>query len=90
MALEENKYQKDSRKKLEYELEKIQKRAQGQILDYVEVALGDPEKFKPTRAKINRSINEFTRAIKKELERSYTIEYQAISEDIIVVANKSR
>jgi hypothetical protein len=92
MALEENERQKKSRDKFVKKIHEIQKKAYGQILDHVEsvvVALSaNPEAFKPLRAKILRASNDAIRQLEKELERSYILEYDAISEDVIVVKSK--
>jgi|WetSurMetagenome_2_1015567.scaffolds.fasta_scaffold296856_2 hypothetical protein len=88
MALEENERQKKSRDKFVIKIKEIQKKAYSQILDQVEsvvVALaGNPEAFKPLRAKILRASNDAIRQLEKELERSYILEYESITEDVIV------
>jgi hypothetical protein len=92
MAQEENERQKKSREKFINKLREIQKKAYGQILDQVEsvvVALsGNPESFLPLRGKILRASNDAIRQLEKELERSYILEYESLSEDVIVIQNK--
>ena len=85
MATEETVSQKKSREKLVNKIHDIQKQAYGAILDYVEVALGNPDKFKPLRSKILRASNDAIRKLERELERSYAVEYVSTNEDVIVV-----
>ena len=92
MAQEENERQRKSREKYISQMKEIQKKAYGQILDQVEsvvVALsGNPESFLPLRGKILRASNDAIRQQEKLLERSYILEYESLSEDIIVVQSK--
>ena len=92
MAQEENERQRKSREKYISQMKEIQKKAYGQILGQVEsvvVALsGNPESFLPLRGKILRASNDAIRQQEKLLERSYILEYESLSEDIIVVQSK--
>ena len=56
-----------------------------QILDISEVAIGDPQRYKPFRAKVLRSGNDAIREVKKLLDRNYNVEYVPSREDIIEV-----
>jgi hypothetical protein len=87
MAEEESKYQRDSRYKLEDFIDKTQKKIQGRILAAAEVRLSDEglQQNKPLKSQINGAVNDFTRAIKHELERFYVVEFQSDAEDLIVV-----
>jgi hypothetical protein len=89
MALEETQVQTRSRLKFEKKVKEIHDRASGQILDLVDVSLGDEGKFKAIRSKILRVINDAGRNFQKELERHYAMEYVSTTEDIIVVSGNS-
>ena len=87
MSIEETTNQKKSREKFTNKIKEIQKKAYGAILTAVEIRIGDlnsPEN-KPLRSQILRASNDAIRQLEKELERSYTIEYEATTEDVIVV-----
>lgn len=90
MASEETTYQENSRKKLERAIEAAQKKALGEVLDFVEVALGvgNSEKFQSIRSKILRSLNNAVRSIHRELELHYAVDYEFKTEDIIQVNPK--
>lgn len=90
MALEETVSQKKSREKLVNKIQEIQKTAYAAILDYVEVAIGNREKFKPVRSKILRASNDAIRKLSRELEKSYAIEYISTNEDLIVVTTNKK
>ena len=92
MAHEESDRQKRSRDKFVRKMQEIQKKAYSHILDQVEsvvIALaGNPEAFKPLRSKILRASNNAIRQLEKELEKSYVIEYETSTEDVITVKHR--
>jgi hypothetical protein len=84
MASEETQVQTRSRAKFLKKIKEVHDRASGQILDLVDVSLGDEGKFKAIRSKILRVINDAGRNFDKELERHYLMEYVSTSDDVIV------
>ena len=87
MALEETQVQSRSRAKFVKKVKEVHDRASGQILDLVDVSLGDEGKFKAIRSKILRVINDAGRNFDKELERYYVMEYVSTVDDVIVVGS---
>lgn len=85
MAQDETPVQTKSREKFQRTVKEIHDRVSGQILDLVDVSLGDEGKFRAIRSKILRVINDAGRLFQKELERHYLMEYVSTSEDIIKV-----
>jgi hypothetical protein len=84
MASEETQVQTRSRAKFEKTVKEIHDRASGQILDLVDVSLGDEGKFKAIRSKILRVVNDAGRKFQKELEQHYRMEYVSTVDDVIV------
>ena len=89
MAQDETQVQTRSRQKFEKKIKELHDRASGQILDLIDVSLGDEGKFRAIRSKILRVINDSGRAFQKELERNYIMEYVSTVDDIIIVGNGS-
>jgi hypothetical protein len=85
MAQDETPVQIKSREKFQKTVKEIHDKVAGQVLDLVDVSLGDEGKFKAIRSKILRLINDAGRLFQKELERHYVMEYVSTSEDVIVV-----
>lgn len=85
MAQDETAIQTKGREKFQKKIKEVHDRASGQILDLVDVSLGDEGKFRAIRSKILRVINDSGRLLQKELERSYTMEYVSTVDDVIVV-----
>ena len=59
------------------------------ILDISEVAIGDPQRYKPFRAKVLRSGNDTIRELKKILDMNYKVLHVPTQEDIIEVQRQS-
>ena len=87
MAQDETQIQTRSRDKFQKKVKEVHDRVSGQILDLVDVSLGDDGKFRSIRSKILRVINDAGRAFQKELAEHYVMEYVSTVEDIIVVGN---
>jgi hypothetical protein len=85
MAQEETAVQTKSREKFEKKIKEVLDRASGQILDLVDVSLGDEGKFRAIRSKILRVVNDSGRLFQKELEKHYIMEYVSTSYDVIEV-----
>ncbi len=60
-----------------------------QILDISEVAIGDPQRYKPFRAKVLRAGNDAIREAKKVLDMNYQVLFVPTNEDIIEVQRQS-
>lgn len=90
MAKEETQVQTRSREKFEKKIKEVHDRASGQILDLVDVSLGDEGKFRAIRSKILRVINDAGRAFQKELEKHYNMEYVSTVDDVIVVGGAQK
>lgn len=84
MAQEETSVQKKSREKFSNKMDLTMKNTQGVILDVVEAAIGNKEKFLIVRSKVLRACNDNVRTLKRDLERYYSMEFVADTEDIIV------
>lgn len=74
-----------SKDRLKRDAEKEITKLFDQILDISEVAIGDPQRYKPFRAKVLRAGNDAIREVKKLLDRNYTVEFIPSREDIIEV-----
>ncbi len=59
------------------------------ILNIVEVALGDPARYKIVRSKILRSANDAVRDVKKTIDMNYQVLFVPTNEDIIEVQRPS-
>ena len=57
------------------------------ILDYAEVAVDSPERWKALRSRILKLGNDAKREILKELDSKYAVECQ-IAQDVIVVTKR--
>jgi hypothetical protein len=57
------------------------------ILDYAEVAVDSPERWKALRSRILKLGNDTKREILKELDSKYTVQCE-ISEDVVVVTER--
>jgi len=73
--------------KLKRDVEKSIISAIDDILNISEVAIGDPQRFKPFRAKVLRSGNDAVREIKRLLDTNYKVVYVPTTEDVIQVHN---
>ena len=85
MAQDDTQVQVRSREKFQKKIKEVLDRASGQILDLVDVSLGDEGKFRAIRSKILRVINDSGRLFQKELEKNYVMEYVSTVDDVIVV-----
>lgn len=74
-----------SKDRLKRDIEKEITNLFDQILDISEVAIGDPHRYKPFRAKVLRAGNDAIRETKKLLDRNYAVEFVPSREDIIEV-----
>jgi hypothetical protein len=74
-----------SKDRLKRDVEKEITQLFDQILDISEVAIGDPQRYKPFRAKVLRSGNDAIREVKKLLDRNYTVEFIPSREDFVEV-----
>ncbi len=74
-----------SKDKLKRDVEKEITRFFDHILDISEVAIGDPQRYKPFRSKVLRAGNDAIREAKKLLDRNYKVLYVPTSEDIIEI-----
>ncbi len=83
--IRENKALERSKDKLKRDIEKEITSFFDQILDISEVAIGDPLRYKPFRAKVLRSGNDAIREIKKILDRDYKVQFMPSKEDIFEI-----
>lgn len=90
MAKEETAAQTRSREKFTKRVKEVHNKASGQILDLVDVSLGDEGKFKAIRSKILRVINDVGRLFEKELETHYTMDYVSTVDDVIVFTDHKK
>lgn len=74
-----------SKDKLKRDVEKEITKFFDHILDISEVAIGDPQRYKPFRSKVLRAGNDAIREAKKILDKNYKILYVPTSEDIIEI-----
>lgn len=85
----EDKALERSKDKLKRDAEKIVIALFHSILDISEVAIGDPQRYKPFRSKVLRAGNDAIRDMKKMLDRDYKVLYVPTTEDIVEVQNPS-
>lgn len=85
----EDKALERSKEKLKRETEKIITSFFDQVLDVSEVAIGDPQRYKPFRSKVLRAGNDAIRDVKKILDRDYKVLYVPTAEDVIEVQQPS-
>jgi hypothetical protein len=85
----EDKALERSKEKLKRDTEKIVTSLFHSILDISEVAIGDPQRYKPFRSKVLRAGNDAIRDMKKVLDRDYKVLYVPTTEDIVEVQNPS-
>jgi hypothetical protein len=78
-----------SKDKLKRDVEKIITSLFDHVLDISEVAIGDPLRYKPFRAKVLRAGNDAIREMKKVLDRDYRVLYVPTNEDVIEVQSPS-
>jgi hypothetical protein len=83
-------------KALERSKEKLKRDVENQItkffdhiLDISEVAIGDPQRYKPFRSKVLRAGNDAIRETKKVLDRNYKVLYVPTAEDVVEVQRPS-
>ncbi len=74
-----------SKDKLKRDVEKEITRFFDHILDISEVAIGDPQRYKPFRSKVLRAGNDAIREAKKLLDKDYKVLYVPSTEDIIEI-----
>ena len=53
------------------------------MLDFSEVAVGDPTRYKVLRSKILRLANDTIRALNTEISENYEVQFQGIGQDIV-------
>jgi hypothetical protein len=78
-----------SRAKLKREVEVNVLRGAEEILNIVEVALGDPARYRIVRSKVLRSANDAVRDIKKTIDINYQVLFVPTNEDVIKVQQPS-
>lgn len=78
-----------SKDKLKRDMEKEITKFFDHILDISEVAIGDPQRYKPFRSKVLRAGNDAIREAKKILDMNYKVLYVPTAEDIIEVQRPS-
>jgi len=74
-----------SKDKLKRESEKIITEFFDHVLDVSEVAIGDPQRYKPFRSKVLRAGNDAIRDLKKLLDKDYKVLFVPTSEDVVEV-----
>jgi len=74
-----------SRDKLKKEVEVNVLGSADEILNIVEVAIGDPERYKIVRSKVLRSANNAVRDVKKNLDMYYRVLFVPTNEDVIEI-----
>lgn len=62
----------------------------GNILDFTDVALGDADRQKALRSKVLTLSNNAIRTISKEIDDRYVVEYDAPTNDVIVIRKKGK
>jgi hypothetical protein len=78
-----------SKEKLKRETEQIVTEFFDHILDVSEVAIGDPQRYKPFRSKVLRAGNDAIRKLKKTMDRNYKVLYVPSNEDVVEVSTPS-
>lgn len=78
-----------SKDKLKRDVEKIITTLFDHILDVSEVAIGDPQRYKPFRSKVLRVGNDSIREMKKVLDRDYKVLYVPTNEDVVEIQSPS-
>lgn len=73
-----------SREKLKKYIDEEIKKLFSGILDYTEVAVDSPERWKALRSRILKLSNDTIRGILKEVDTKYTVKCD-IAEDVIVI-----
>jgi len=76
---------KRSKEKLKKEAEQIVTEFFDHVLDISEVAIGDPQRYRPFRSKVLRAGNDAIRKLKKVMDRDYKVLYVPSNEDIVEV-----
>ncbi len=80
--MEQKSIEEWSREKLKKYIEEEIKKLFSGILDYTEVAVDSPDRWKALRSKILKLSNDTSRGIVKEIDSRYTVNC-AITEDVI-------
>lgn len=88
-STKEDKALERSKDKLKRDTEEIVIALFDHILDISEVAIGDPQRYKPFRSKVLRAGNDAIRQMKKVLDRDYKVLYVPTTEDIVEINNPS-
>ena len=88
-STKEDKALERSKDKLKRDVEEIVIALFDHILDISEVAIGDPQRYKPFRSKVLRAGNDAIRQMKKVLDRDYKVLYVPTTEDIVEINNPS-
>ena len=78
-----------SKEKLKRDVEKEITKFFDHVLDISEVAIGDPQRYKPFRSKVLRAGNDAIRETKKVLDRNYKVLFVPTTEDIVEVQRPS-
>ncbi len=78
-----------SKEKLKKDIEKAITTLFDHVLDISEVAIGDPQRYKPFRSKVLRAGNDAIREAKKVLDMNYKVLYVPTAEDVIEVQRPS-
>ncbi len=78
-----------SKEKFKRDLDKRIMKGVDAILDIAEVAIGDPLRYKPFRAKVLRAGNDAIRDLKNSLDRDYKVMFVPTREDVIEVHEPS-
>ncbi len=78
-----------SKDKFKRDIEKRILKGVDEILDVAEVAIGDPQRYKPFRSKVLRAGNNAIRDLKNELDMYYKVLFVSDKEDIIEVQTPS-
>ncbi len=85
--MEQQSIEEWSREKLKKYIDEEIKKLFSGILDYTEVAVDSPERWKALRSRILKLSNDTIRGILKEVDTKYTVNC-TIAEDIIMVNNR--
>ena len=60
------------------------------ILDFAEVSIGDPGRYKSFRAKTLRVLNDIVRKLNIEISSHYDVEYESNAESIAVITKATK
>jgi len=73
-----------SKQKLKLEIKQRITEMFSSILDYTEVAVGDPDRYNALRGKILRVSNDTIRDVERMLDKEYTVEFIPTN-DVVVI-----